>query len=57
MGKGRYEECVNVIQSIVIDLVVTIGKWCLILLGPFEKAYDMCLRILCSEIQKGAIIY
>lgn len=31
----------NVIQSGAIDLVVTIGKWCLILLGPFEKAYDM----------------
>lgn len=47
----------NVIQSSAIGLVVTIGKWCLILLGPFEKAYDMCLRILCSEIQERAVIH
>ena len=36
---GVHMACV--IQSSVTGLAVTIGKWCLILLGPFEKAYDV----------------
>lgn len=45
------------IQSSVINLAITVGNWCLIPPGPFERPYDTCLRTVCPGIEGEAIIH
>lgn len=41
-GRRRWgQKGTGVIQSSVVDLAIIVGNWCLILLGPFEKPYDV----------------